>query len=76
VGLTHGARFEMGAGLYVDVAVGLAYWIPKNVTRSKVVFKDPAPSEEVESESWSLGNGTYSNTQIFSMVALGGKFDI
>ena len=76
VGLTHGGRFEMGAGLYLDVAVGVAYWVPKTVTRSKVLFRDPAPVESVEIDPWALANGTYSNTQIFSMVALGGQFDI
>ena len=75
-GVTLGGRIALGAGLYLDAAVGVANWFEKEVTDSKVVFNDPAPNDPPIGDHWSLGNGTYSNTQIFSMVALGGKFDI
>ena len=76
VGVTAGARVELGAGLFLDLAFGYVHWMPVTVKDSKVMFTDPAPPDPETAETWPIGNGTYSNTQIFTMAALGGKFDI
>jgi long-chain fatty acid transport protein len=76
VGLTTGAHIDVGHDLYVDLALGWAHWLPKTVENSKVVFNDPSPNDPPMDEHWPLGNGTYSNDQIFCMFALGGEFDL
>ena len=76
VGFTAGGRISLGWGLFADVAFGYVHWFPETVTDSNVLFSDPAPPEGAVAETWPIGNGKYSNTQIFTMAALGGEFDL
>lgn len=67
VGVSTGARVELPARTWLDVAVGTQYWIPARVRASQVAIPDPVHG----TTGWAIGNGRYSNWRVVGMVGLG-----
>ncbi len=67
-----GARLELPAGLWLDLAAGVAIWPRVNIDGSDVRLEDPLTKQS----AWAVGNGSYANRQIFVQAALGAQLDL
>ena len=73
VGVSLGSRLAVGGGFWVDVAGAYAYWLKREVGNSRVYLEDPLDRSKT---LWPVGNGTYGNTQLFVMAAVGAAFSL
>ena len=74
IGVTLGARVDLPAGLFVDVAGGYVIWLAQTVTDSQVRLTNPLV--DPPKAEWPVGNGKYSGGEVIAMLAIGVKLDL
>jgi len=72
LGVTTGARLELPYGTWLDLALGGVYWLPMHITDSSVRIVDPLTGGDL----WPIGNGTYTDRQLYIMASLGMRFGV